>query len=1488
MLGTKGGSGFPLYLNNTNYITINNCYLYGGNYGAYIAGNNSSSSTPTGNLFFSNNKIVEFQNYAIFVNNTGGYGENNNAYSNNVIDSANNASAYGILTEYETGATYSGNKVLCKLGYGFYIYGPNNKSTAPLFQVDNNFFTKYTNYGIYVNVLNGSGGNVLIDFNTLFTDSTMQPQGCIVATSGISKGLSIESNIFEQLISNNTSTYALLTLNGTASEYNVIDGNDLYAPGQNYGYLFGTSYKDFPTYQQAMKGNGWESNATTFKPVYIGPPTDLHLNQTVSAPIGLYTGLSTDIDGNTRCKLFPTAGAHESSYEKGAPTARFFLPSVIYPGSPATITQTAKLGEPKSYAWYVNGVLVSDSVTLFTNKFVTGVDSIRLVVTSCGGTSTYKAIDTVKAPKSVPNVDFVSNTNVVQTGQPVLFEDVSTNGPTSWNWEITPSTTGTSSTYAFVNSDSTSQNPQVQFLVSGNYTVCLKAGNGIGAGSQNCKIDFITVYRALNIGSQNSVNDSTGYLYDDGGPNAPYKNNGGTNSILINPCADTIYLTFSMFDLYCGNAYLKVYQGKDNTGKLLGPCPLGFTGGATFSCASLCLPNVSKPDTFKAKNFMYIQMTDGVNNGAAGFAAHWWSKLKKGSNPIPSFVSSESGDSVCVGHRIAITNTTKIDPDDPPSFSWYTGGPLVPFPCPGSCITTIDSYSVSGQIPLTLIASSCGGTDSTTQTITVYNPPPPSVTFRVDNQNPTQFDYIYFTSNPNVCIDDYKWVFTKSDPTDTGSAVFQAGTNPGSSDPIVTFSDTGYYDVTLQVDNNLGVQKNSAFKKKYIHVRPSYCTPLVHALTSDIGISKVVFNQITNYTKPGSAVYSNFVNTPSLSTAVQLGLTYPLTLQRDSPAYNTITRTAFIDWNQDGVFSSNEVVGVDSNSKTIKWTKNIKVPSNATLGATLMRLAVNVGSGTNNPCGPNTYGEFQDYRIYVQPYHQPPVITLKGKDTINLELGYSFVEPGYIATSALYGNMTSQVKVTSGKLSIPFPGGTLYSYNVTDSSGQKAPTAYRYVLYVKDTIAPTLIVAGPDTSKSEVNTKIVIPKVTSTSDLVTKILHPVIDTSQVNHKVIGIYPVYYTLTDSAGNKTTVVRYVSIVDSIAPILKLKGPAIDTIVANSAYKDSGVVVIDNYYRITLLDSLVKTSFSPALNVNVPGIYTETYTLTDPSGNKAKSITRKIVVADKTPPVITLTGPSTDSVEVKYLYTDPGVTVTDNVSKSSQITVNYKLGTFYSFFPSGTPDSLGTFTIIYVARDLAGNISSKTRIVKVQDRIAPVVTLIGNQSREICRWKTYIDSGYTVTDNYDKGKNIKVDTIGTFLKYKTSIVGLFDLAYLAIDRSGNKSALTYRGITVDPETYSQCTSGIQEGLKPDKYVSVYPNPGSGVFLVNMNFPPDNISTITLSASITVTDVIGREVAISNDVVVNGNIFRLDLSSQPSGVYFLNIVCGNQRTVKRIEIAK
>jgi hypothetical protein len=1024
------------------------------------------------------------------------------------------------------------------------------------------------------------------------------------------------------------------------------------------------------------------------------------------------------------------------------------------------------------------------------------------------------------------------------------------------------------------------------------------------------------------MGSVAVVKEPQGFLYDDGGPNNNYSRNyRNVESILIDPCADSVYLVFTQFDLYCGYDYLRLFEGKDNSGKnLSGKCTTngyycsgcgkpgnGFTGGqANKGCSYECKPNMTKPDTFKAKTAMYIEMNAYEAYNSAGFAAYYWSKPRKGTKPNASFVTSNSGDSVCTGHSLEFTNTTKIDPADSATFLWDLDGDLSTFECIGNCHDASYPYFLPGPTTITLIATNCGGSDTATKTIYGYDPKTPKTIFAADNVTPTTNDVVFFTASIKECVDDFMWTITPSKGY-KGAAVFVNGTDSISEAPQVSFTDTGYYDVKLWVDNNTMSSKpgvDSLIKTKYIHVRNPYCIPSVAILNSDMGISAVNFNTISNKTMPAAQEYSNFTVNPALTTTLNVGLTYKISIARDSNLiYNKINRDVYIDWNRDGSFTgAGEIVATDSNSSSSVFTANITVPKTAKIGATVMRIAVNLYKYPNKPCGQNEFGEYQDYRLYVIPYNIAPVITLSGhqglKDTIVIEQGSFFIEPGYKAFSQLYGNLTKNVKVTSRKVGSSNPADSfnnvvpntyIFYYNVKDSASPTpnvAITKYRVVRIERDHTPPSLVIAKPDTiyiAVTKTPQKINYPKVVSAEDLVDGPLNGsvTIDTGSISTAVLGAYIVTYSVSDLSGNTAKVYRTFIVIDTISPEMKLAGKDTIKVEVNTPFTDPGVITTDNYYPASTLDPKVVTTSN--LDLGKLGAYIITYNLTDPSGNVASPVSRTVIVIDTIKPVISINGPKLDSVEVFNAYADPGVTISDNYDKISEISVTVS-GTFYSKFKAGTkPDIIGSYTIVYTATDKSGNKDSVSRIVLVQDRIAPIIKLKGPESISVCRWSVYNDAGYTVSDNYDKPLSIKVDTLGTFYSSGgTTMHGIYTIRFMATDKSGNSSVSEPRTIWVKPADDFTCISAINDNEDISKLISVYPNPNNGTFTIKTDLQK------RIRTKITITNMLGQEVAVVFDGMLGNNNLNVNLSDQVSGLYLLNFITGNQKITRRVEILR
>jgi hypothetical protein len=324
-----------------------------------------------------------------------------------------------------------------------------------------------------------------------------------------------------------------------------------------------------------------------------------------------------------------------------------------------------------------------------------------------------------------------------------------------------------------------------------------------------------------------------------------------------------------------------------------------------------------------------------------------------------------------------------------------------------------------------------------------------------------------------------------------------------------------------------------------------------------------------------------------------------------------------------------------------------------------------------------------------------------------------------------------------------------------------------------DKTPPDLQVAGPDTTIIEVTKNpmhpVPVPKVISAYDSVDGPLQGsvIIDSGIVQTNILKVYKVSYTVSDLSGNTAVVYRYVNIIDTIRPVIKLIGQNPAIVEVYNSYSERGVSVTDNYNTATQLNPRIKITS----NVDTAriGTYFVTYKVTDLSGNVADSVTRTVKIVDSLDPVINLIGPSLDSVEVFSTYNDRGISVNDNYDSSSQLSI-IKTGTYYAKFPAGKATILGSYTIIYTVTDKSGNRSSVTRTLLVKDKIPPVITLKGNAAVSICQGASYVDPGFNYSDNYDSIPMLMVKVEGSFLLNGTANPGVYSIRYKATDRSGN----------------------------------------------------------------------------------------------------------------------
>ncbi len=183
-------------------------------------------------------------------------------------------------------------------------------------------------------------------------------------------------------------------------------------------------------------------------------------------------------------------------------------------------------------------------------------------------------------------------------------------------------------------------------------------------------------------------------------------------------------------------------------------------------------------------------------------------------------------------------------------------------------------------------------------------------------------------------------------------------------------------------------------------------------MTFNTAITQVNFNQISNNSGGKTNAYEDYTN---LSTVVQRGQTYNLSVNVDTDGNYTVYSKVWIDWNQDGDFAdageeydlgsaTNVVDGITSNAPL-----SIVIPVSASIGKTRMRVSVKYN---NYPtaCETGFDGEVEDYTIIVSTANCPDIAYWNGAQWLDKDL--NTLQPSNLSNRLI---ITREILITNGK-----------------------------------------------------------------------------------------------------------------------------------------------------------------------------------------------------------------------------------------------------------------------------------------------------------------------------------------------------------------------------------------------------------------------------------------------------------------------------------------
>ena len=339
------------------------------------------------------------------------------------------------------------------------------------------------------------------------------------------------------------------------------------------------------------------------------------------------------------------------------------------------------------------------------------------------------------------------------------------------------------------------------------------------------------------------------------------------------------------------------------------------------------------------------------------------------------------------------------------------------------------------------------------------------------------------------------------------------------------------------------------------------------------------------------------------------------------------------------------------------------------------------------------------------PANTAPVIALIGENPMILNVGDTFTDPGATATDKEDGDLTAKI-VTTGTVDTSKAGTYQITYTVTDSAGNKA-TVVRNVVVKSGTIPPSntppvITLNGANPMNLNVGDTFTDPGATATDKEDGDLTAKIVTTGTVDTSKAGTYQITYTVTDSAGNKATVVRNVVVKSgtippsNTPPVITLNGANPMNLNVGDTFTDPGATANDKEDG----DITSKIVVTGTVDTTTAGTYTLTYTITD-SGGLSATTTRTVNVQSKpsAPPTLTLLPFCSD---INYTidknrhynivgYLDPGATAQDDLD--GDITANISV--------TGGPVDVSVvkdYTLTYSITDSSSNTVTATRVIRV----------------------------------------------------------------------------------------------------------------------------------------------------------------------------------------------
>jgi len=163
-----------------------------------------------------------------------------------------------------------------------------------------------------------------------------------------------------------------------------------------------------------------------------------------------------------------------------------------------------------------------------------------------------------------------------------------------------------------------------------------------------------------------------------------------------------------------------------------------------------------------------------------------------------------------------------------------------------------------------------------------------------------------------------------------------------------------------------------------------------------------------------------------------------------------------------------------------------------------------------------------------------PVITLKGEQSVTIDVGENYEDTGATAHDDVDGDITQSIEIT-GMIITGTPGVYTITFNVKDKSGNAAASVVRTVRVV-DEVAPVITLKGEQSVTIDVGENYEDTGATAHDDVDGDITQSIEITGMIITGTPGVYTITFNVKDKSGNAAVpVVRTIQVVKPGPPAL-----------------------------------------------------------------------------------------------------------------------------------------------------------------------------------------------------------------------------------------------------------------------------------------------------------------------------------------------------------------